>query len=259
MLELQRSVPIWSVIPIVVLLLAVTSEIGYRLGRRARNKPTHDPESLAADLTTPAIGLLGLMLAFTFGWAATRFDSRLSVRLNESQHLANAFHLANFLPQPDRDRTQSLLRDYIAVSLEAQGVAGFQASFTKREAMHHELWSIAVRAGQANPNSQIAANFIKEMGEILNSHLSRSILAVSTRIPVGMVIGLIAILSLTMGMIGYQMGLRSPVRSPALIPLILSIAIVSFLIIDLDRPLEGALQIHDPAFRELQRELQTWK
>src|SRR5690242_12576072 len=83
MLELQRIVPIWATVPIVVVLLVLSVEIGFRVGRRSRFNPRHEAEGLAADLATPAVGLLGLMLAFTFGWAATRFDSRLSSRLEE--------------------------------------------------------------------------------------------------------------------------------------------------------------------------------
>ena len=258
MLDVQRSIPIWWVLPIAVTLLALTVEIGYRVGRRARRRPNHEAEQLAADLATPAIGLFGLMLAFTFGWAATRYDSRLNARFGETAHIGNAFRLADFLIPADRDRTRALLREYLAISLEAKGVVGFQQAFAKREVLHRELWSIAVREGRADPNSEITAAFVHEIGEVLNSHVERSVLAVVSRIPVGIAVGLAAILVLTMLMIGYQMGLTSPVRSPALIPLILSVAIVTFIITDLDRPLEGVLRLRDRGLVELQRELRTW-
>jgi hypothetical protein len=252
--------PVWLVIPFTVVAVVLTVELGYRIGRRTRLSPTHEAEHLAAELATPAVGLLGLMLAFTFGWAATRFDSRLNARLSEAKQVANMFRLSDFLPASDRERLRSILRDYISVSLGAsRGVAGFQAAFAKREAMHREIWQIAVRAGEANPNSEVTAQFVSEVNEMLNSHLNRSILAVSSRIPSGIVYGLFAILILTMGMLGYQMGLTSPSRSPALVPLILSISLVVFLIVDLNRPLEGLLGVHDRALAELQRELEPWK
>jgi hypothetical protein len=252
--------PIWSVIPFTVLAVLLAVELGYRVGRRARRSPINEAEQLAAELATPAIGLLGLMLAFTFGWAATRFDSRLNARLGEAKQVANIFRLSDFLPASDRDRLRSILRNYISVSLSAShGVAGFQASFAKREAMHQEMWNIAARVGEANPNSELAAQFVNEVNELLNSHLNRSILAVSSRIPAGIVYGLFAILVLTMGMLGYQMGLTSRSRSPALVPLILSISLVVFLIVDLNRPLEGLLGVHDSALAEVQRELEHWK
>lgn len=260
MLVVQRLFALWALVPLTLAALALTVEIGYRAGRRARLKPIHEAENLASDLATPAVGLLGLMLAFTFGWAATRFDSRLSARVNEAQQVANVFRLADFLPAGDRERLRSSLRNYIAVSLDAsQDVAGLQSAFVKREAMHRELWSIAVHAGEANPNSEVAALLVNEVNELLNSHLNRSILAGSARIPIGISLGLFAILILTMGMLGYQMGLTSPSRSPALVPLIISISLVVFLIVDLDRPLEGILRVHDRALAEVQRELEFWK
>jgi hypothetical protein len=257
--ELQQDIPIGLVLPFAIVLLTLMAELGYRTGHWARRRPNHEAERLASDLATPAIGLLGLMLAFTFGWAGTRFDSRLTARLEEARHLGNVFRLADFLPPADRERTRALIREYISISVQAQGVAGFQPALAKREQLHPELWSIAARTGQASPNSQIASDFVRGVSEILNDHLTRTVLAAASRIPASITIGLVAILSLTMFMIGYQMGLQSAVRSRALIPLIMSLAIVFFLIADLNRPLEGWLQLRNRGLIELQRELQNWK
>lgn len=257
MLQLGRPVPIWAILPLIVLLITASIEIGFRFGRRARNHP-HETESLAAEIATPAMALLGLMLAFTFGWAATRFDNRLSSRLEEAQALTNVYRLADFAEPGDRDRVRQLLREYIAVSVSAQDVSAFQHAFAQREALHRELWAIAVRTGQAKPSSEIVAHFVSAMNDLLNSHLERSVQAISSRIPVGIVFGLAVILVMTMGMLGYQMGLTMAVRSRALIPLILSITIVVYIILDLDRPLEGVLRVRDRALIEAQRELGAW-
>jgi hypothetical protein len=259
MLELPRAFPLWIVVPVTAVVLGLVTELGYRVGRRTRLSPSHEDEGAASDLSTPAVGLLGLMLAFTFGWAATRYDARGNARVDEAKEVANVFRLADFLPDPERARARTLLRNYITVSLSASDAESFRRAFKTREAMHHELWAIGVRAVEANPTSEIAREFVKELDALLNSHLVRSTLAVSARIPPGIVAGLAAILLLTMVMLGYQMGLRSPTRSFALVPLILSVSLVIFLIIDLDRPIEGLLKISNRALVELNAELEAWR
>lgn len=259
MADLPRAFPVWAFIPVTAVLLALVTEAGYRLGRRARRHPEHEAESAAADLATPAVGLLGLMLAFTFGWAATRFDARMNARVEEAKQVANVFRLADLLPPADRDRARAILSEYIAVSIEGTSVHTLRETFSRREAMHHELWAIAVRAAAASPGSVNATEFVKELDDLLNSHLTRAILAVSARIPKGIVTGLFAILILTIGLLGYQMGLKSPSRSYALVPLILSVSLVIFLIIDLDRPIGGVLKLSDHPLVEVKAELERWR
>src|SRR5215467_6381781 len=93
MLELHYRLPVSLILPLTIAIVALSVEIGYRAGRRERLRPRHESETLVSDLTTPAIGLFGLMLAFTFGWAATRFDMRHRTRIDEAQAIERLFHL----------------------------------------------------------------------------------------------------------------------------------------------------------------------
>lgn len=254
----QPGAPLWTVIPFTIALIAIAVETGYRLGRYERSGAKHEKEAAASDLTTPAIGILGLMLAFTFGWAATRFDARGAARVKEAEAMGRLFRLAAYLPAPDRDHVRSLIRDYVDVSVTMSDPAAFEQAFQRREAMHVELWKIAVAAGDANPNSQNISQFVAATNDVLSSHLNRSILAISSRIPPSIMVTVHAILALTMAMIGYRFGLAGSARSPALVPLTISVALVLFLIADLERPFEGILRFRDRALEELQREIRSW-
>jgi hypothetical protein len=204
---------------------------------------------------------MGLMLAFTFGWAAARVDARQSVRVAEAQAIGRLYRLSVFLPEDDQERLRATLREYITASLAVRDTGSFVRAFRQREVMHHVLWQVVTKAAQEhqNVNSNIVAQLVASVNEVLDAHLSRAIMAVSSRIPTGIVGGLLVILALTMGMIGYQLGVAGSPRSVALIPLVISTATFVLIIADLDRPLEGLLHVHDQALAELQRQLQGWR
>lgn len=79
----------------------------------------------------------------------------------------------------------------------------------------------------------------------------RRVYALTAQFPL-VVWGMISMLAvLAMGLMGYDMGLCGSRRSLATIPLGLALAIVIFLIADLDRPLEGFIRTNRQAQREL--------
>ncbi|HEY9225411.1 MAG TPA: hypothetical protein VIP11_02110 [Gemmatimonadaceae bacterium] len=259
MLELPRPFPIWLAIVITLLTTVISIEIGFRQGRRERFRPLHESERAITDLATPAVGLLGLMLAFTFGWAATRFDARRKARFEEAHTIASVFRYTDFLSAADRERVRAILIAYIDSSLTANSIGQFEHAFAVREGMHQELWAIATRAGNERENSEVVAQFVASTDVLLNDHLERTVAALTSRIPSEIVAGLFIILVMTTGTLGYQMGLTSAVRSRALFPLVLSITVVVYLILDLDRPLEGLLRVRDRGLVEVRRELQAWR
>ena len=59
------------------------------------------------------LGLLALMLAFTFSMALTRFEARRDALLNEANAIGTTALRARLLPEPQRSETLKLLREYV--------------------------------------------------------------------------------------------------------------------------------------------------
>lgn len=255
MLDIQNGLNPWTILVLTIAIVVAAVETGYRAGQRRAGRRRHDSESVATTLTTPAVGLVGLMLAFTFGWAATRFDLRRTTRVEEAQALGRVFHLADVLPAADRDTVRAFVRDYVRTSLAMRDAASVDEGFRRRAALNQNLWTIASTAGRTNLTSPIVASFVASMNDVMDANLKRAVLAQGGRIPLAIVAGLFVILASTMGMLGYQMGVAGSSRSPAVIPLTICVALVIFLIADLDLPYEGGLQVGNAALEKLEREL----
>jgi hypothetical protein len=72
-------------------------------------------------LVGSTLGLLAFILAFTFGLAAARFDTRRQVVLDEANAIGTIYLRAGMLPER-REEIRTLLRNYVNTRLEAVGL-----------------------------------------------------------------------------------------------------------------------------------------
>ena len=72
--------PLAVIFSIGLAAILIVSEIGWQLGIRAKG----EPGSNFSTLESAMLGLLALMLAFTFSMALTRFEARRDALLNEA-------------------------------------------------------------------------------------------------------------------------------------------------------------------------------
>lgn len=63
------------------------------------------------------LGLLALLLGFTFAMAMSRFEVRKQLVLDEANAIGTTFLRAQLLPPPARQEISDLLRQYVEVRL----------------------------------------------------------------------------------------------------------------------------------------------
>ena len=85
-----------------LLILLLSLMIGYWVGHRAGTKDGQD--SQVTTIQAAVMGLLGLLLAFTFSMAAARYDLRRNLVLQESNAIGTAYLRTQMLPEPHRTR-----------------------------------------------------------------------------------------------------------------------------------------------------------
>src|SRR4051794_26727449 len=97
---------IWLIVGFAAAMM-LTLELGYRVGRwRRSSNPIQSPMSTAA-LEASVFGLMGLLIAFTFYGAATRFDARRILIVHEANAIGTAYLRLDLLPA----EAQPKLRD----------------------------------------------------------------------------------------------------------------------------------------------------
>jgi hypothetical protein len=251
------AIPLWGffVLAIAVALLAL--EIGYRLGRWRHTRAADEKDAPVGAMVASLLGLLAFMLAFTFGLAASRFDARRQVVLEEANAIGTTNLRARLLSEPERSAITRLLREYVDVRVRAVEEGKIAEGIARSEQLHDELWSRATSAAAKSPGSIMTGLFIQSLNELIDLHAKRLLTGPRSRIPITIWITLFTLLLLGLASTGYQAGLAATRRSPAMVLLALAFAAVLLLIVDLDRPHEGLLRVSQQAMLDLQQSMQV--
>jgi len=140
------SAPLFAASLFVGMLLFL--EAGRRLGIR---QIARDPEGEAAGLLErTAFALFGLLLAFTFSGAGSRFDSRRHLIAEEANAIGTAYLRLDLLSGDAQPALRQSFRDYLDSRLEAyrklRYVENEKAEFARSVELQGEIWTEAVAA-----------------------------------------------------------------------------------------------------------------
>ncbi len=238
-----------------VAMILVANECGYRLGRARSGQRGKESESPVGGMVGAELGLLAFLLAFTFGIAASRYDTRREVLLDEANAIGTAYLRAAMLAEPHRGEVQRLLRDYVDLRIVAAEGATIEQAIRQSEDLHGRLWSEAVAAAADNPRSVPVGLFIQALNEVIDLHAKRVTAGLRSRIstPVWAVLFGVALLSFVA--MGYQSGLIKTSRSPGVVVVAITFAAVIWLVADLDRPGQGWLRVSQQPMIELRNSM----
>jgi hypothetical protein len=233
---------------LVVFLLGVASvllasEFGWRLGVRVEG---HGASGNISALEQSLLGLLALIVGFTFLMALTRFETRRDAILNEANAIGTTALRAHLVAEPERTELLKLLREYAQIRIDyipsGKSFAEIPTLIDRSNIIQGELWQ-RVRALSAKDNNMVPTGlFIQSLNEMIDSQ-GRRLSALRNYIPNVVLFSVFGIATFACGFAGYASGL-DPLRTrmPAFITAFL-ISGVIFVILDLDRPNVGFITI----------------
>jgi hypothetical protein len=246
--------PLWTILPLTVMLALLSVELGYRLARYRQQREQLEKESPLGGMVGSTLGLLAFMLAFTFGLAGARFEDRRQVLLSEANAIGTTYLRAAMIPEPMGTESQNLLREYVDVRLEGVQQPGkLQQALARSEELHNQLWTQAVAATEKE-RSPMTSIYVQSLNEVIDLHATR-LMALRSRVPAVIWIVLYLLGFLAMVLMGYQSGLANNRRSLAAVALIFGFALVLYLIADIDRPGKGTLQVSQQSMIDLRNSM----
>jgi hypothetical protein len=239
------------VVTIVVVLAAV--EAGYRVGRH-RKRTGAEHEAPLGTAVGAALALLAFVLAFTFGMAASRYDTRRELLQREANAIGTTYLRTGFLPEPVRGELRAMLREYTEARLSISGPGDLETAIRRSEDLHGRMWAVTERVAPTR-DSPLTSLFVQSLNETIDLHALRKTLVLWAHIPTTIWLALYIVAIVTMGAMGYYAGVAGTTRSVAGLAVVLSFAVVIALIADLDRPREGLLRANQQPLLDLQRSL----
>lgn len=235
----------------IVLVLAASLEVGFRFGRRAAGSADPHGGGQLGAVQGALLGLLGLLLAFSFGGAASRFIERQDLIVREANAIGTAYLRADMLDEPYRSNLRTGLEQYaryrIAVSAHLRtGVAPEVLAQVRQQ--HDQIWKAASGGVAARPASMVAV--LTPVNEVIDLHATR--VATSRKHLPKLVLGLLLLSStIALAAIGYGCGLSGRRYLAMTGSLVFIVTAALWTTIDLDHARVGLIQVSDAPLKEL--------
>jgi hypothetical protein len=249
------AIPIGGIFLAFSVVALIVSEGGYRLGRWWQNRKPEEKEGPTPMIVGSLLALMAFLLAITTGMASERFNARRALVLAEANAMSTAYLRAGYLSQPESAEVRQLLRLYVPLRIAPTDVETLTTNIERSAELQDELWLIAEGLARETPESDVLALFLVSLNEVIDLHQQRIMAAVYGRVPVTILLLLLSGSVLTLAMVGYNAGLtrrRSPLTAVVLIVILGAVITV---VIDLDRPQGGFLEVSQRPLVELGRHI----
>ena len=252
--------PMWLLGVIFLISLLLATECGHRMAACSRVRQDSQAGAHLGTVLAAVMGLLSLLLAFTYSFAATRADNRKQAVIAEANAIGTAYLRAGLVPDPTRSRLRVLLRDYADTRLVTGNILStpsqWQMAIADTERIQSKLWPTAVRGMEGRSPTIIDSLLFQALNAVIDLHTIR-LAAGRDRLPEVMPFMLFSIAVVVMCMMGYSTGLaghRHPVMTTTLAVLY---TVVTLVIIDLDRPRTGLVHVSQQSLIDVRRSMQA--
>lgn len=242
---------LYAILIVTFIILLCAFEGGVFLGKKHRFETDQDDRAPIGSIVGATLGLLAFLLAFTFGIAASKFEERRMLVIDEANAIGTTYLRAAYLPDPYRAEVKRILSEYVSTRLDALNPQKLVQDIKKSEALQDQLWDQVVAVAEKAPDSVIVGLFIKSVNEVIDLHTKRLNIGVYFRLPTVIWIVLYFVTILAIGSVGYQIGLFNARYMGITFLLILTFSSVMVLIVDLDRPQEGFMRVSQQALIDL--------
>lgn len=252
--ELFYNYPSGAVAFGVFVLMALALEIGLRAGRRTNGSTTSAAKSQVDTLQASLLGVLALMLGFTFSIALERFNSRSEALVHEANAIGTAWLRSSLLPDGARAEAQALFVSYAdtrsrtaRLTWEDREQRGPLNAEARR--LQDRLWAQAAAASRDAPSPATTGLYAQALNEMIDAHASL-VAEVDRHVPELVLMLLFGAFVVAGGIIGYSAGLAGHRPKPATFVMLALVVLLMFMILDLDRPRRGIIEVKTDSLLE---------
>ena len=221
--------------------------LGRALGKRAIARTGEKPAGGIGSLEAAVFALLGLLIAFTFSGALSRFDSRRVTVVEEANAIGTAYLRIDLLPAAVQPKLRDAMRAYvdsrIATYRALPDLVAARAALERSRELQAEMWSqavVALRDAKAGTATEILV--LEALNEMFNFTTTR---AAATLIhPPAIIYWMLIALGVAAAILaGYQTAGEKDYDWPHKIGFAAMIALTVYVIFDIEYPRLGFVRL----------------
>jgi ribose/xylose/arabinose/galactoside ABC-type transport system permease subunit len=244
-------------VAILMALILIVYEICFRIGRFFQRKTDQEIKSQTNTIQVGILGLLALLLGFTFNMALQRFDNRSHAIINEANSIGTAMLRTQLLPKPYDSLAYSLLQQYVDLRLKISTndltKIEERTSINKEtDELQKKIWETSIKAAEIDPRPVTTGYFITSLNDVIDSRGERNAI-LQRHVPEVILFLLFLVFIINGALMGYSSGLGLKRAYIPTVMLTILIVMVVFIIIDLDRPKRGLIKVKQDSLIELKK------
>ena len=250
---MTRALSLWMLGALCFGMLLLAREAGTLLRRWHDRRRGHDDSEREEFSMTSVLGLLALLIGFTFSLALLRYEERRELVIQEANAIGTTWLRYGLLDPEPRDRLRALLRDYVDARIafvDAGTLEQEAAANTRTATLQQQLWEQTAAAVAPARTTMLAAMMVQPLNETIDL-AGTSKAHREAEIPMRLLRILLEYACVAAAMIGYQ---RGGYRTASTLVLLLFI-LAGTLILDLDQPTRGGIRVPQTPLIDLQRSL----
>ncbi len=244
------------IVGLLLALILFAYEVCFRIGRYYQQKTDKEVKAQTNAIQTGILGLLALLLGFTFNMSLQRFDNRSYAVIKEANAIGTSILRTKLLPAPYDSLNYNLLQKYVDLRIEISALDLTETAERKiinqrTDEIQSKIWENSIKAAEIDPRPVTTGYFITSLNDLIDARGERNAI-LQRHIPEVILFLLFIVFIIGGALMGYTSGLG---LKRAYIPTIMFtvlIVLVVFIIIDLDRPKRGLIEVKQDSLIELQ-------
>jgi hypothetical protein len=221
---------------------AISFETGFRVGQR-RAARGDDSFPHLGTIQGAILGLLGLLLGFSFAGASSRYVDQLDIIVDEANAIGTAALRMDLLEPDERTHLRGLFREYTQERVELLGSiqsTNLSAVRQKSEAIQNKIWITVAAIVTERP--ELGVVLLPPVNDVIDLHAVR-MAAIDRHLPFLVLAALLVCSTVALFALGFGCGLTISRHWQIAYTLVLLVATVLWVTIDLDRPRAGLIQL----------------
>jgi hypothetical protein len=222
------------------------------IGRRFRvRQSARDPDLAKAGfgaIEGSVLGLLGLLLAFTFSGAGTRFDARRQLIIEETNAIGTAYLRLDILSAAAQSKIREYFRQYLDARLNVYrklpDVEGAKQELAIATSLQQEIWREAIASIRtAAAPVEVTVVLLPALNAMMDIAATRT-MAVYVHPPVIIFVMLFALAWVSSLLAGYDMAGGKSRSWFHMLCFATAVAVTVFVILDLEYPRTGLIRVN---------------
>jgi len=219
-------------------------EIGRRIEAKRMANGRSDEGTGAVEAAM--FGLLGLLLAFTFSGAASRFDDRRNIIVEEANDIGTAYLRVDLLPPEAQPAIREKFKQYVDSRIETYrkipDMDAVNAELQHSQQLQKDIWTMSADASQRSPTTMAGILLLPALNAMIDITTTRTM--ASQMHPPMVIFVMLGVIVLASAMIaGFSMA-KGKARSWLHIVLFAVIMTLTvYVIIDIEYPRLGLIRV----------------